>query len=198
MISGLLLSAGLSSRFGSPKALASINNTRAILFLLEKMISTRIDEIIVILGADCEQIEPCLFKHKKIRVVYNKDYKFGQTSSVQTGLNNVHKDTLGFMIFPVDCPFIANRTVDTLIEHFKTQKSKILIPSCAGRRGHPPVFDICFKKDILGLSSSRGINEVMSAHAALTQIVELTDYGITSSFNTPEELTAVKKAIQIS
>jgi len=200
MISGILLSAGLSSRFGSPKALAVINNTPAITFLLEKLIATPLGEIIVVLGADRQQIEPCLFKHKMIQVVYNKDYKLGQTSSVQTGLRSIDPKASGFMILPVDCPFISTSTVEIMIGCFQTGRDpQIQIPAYQNHRGHPPVFDIRFKDEILNLDPSRhGIHEMLHNHPASVLTVELNDPGITQSFNTPEEFARIKKTMAIS
>jgi molybdenum cofactor cytidylyltransferase len=199
MISGILLSAGSSSRFGSPKALASIDHMPAIIYLLEKLITTSLDEIIVVLGADSQQIEPCLFKHKKIRVVHNKDYKFGQTSSVQTGLRSLAPDASGFMILPVDCPFIQEYTVDAVIARFKLDRPPgVIIPAYQNHRGHPPVFDIRFKDEILKLDPSHGINEVLHAHPASVITFEFDDPGIAQSFNTPEEFKEIKKIFQIA
>ena len=198
MTSGILLSAGLSSRFGSPKALAQIRTTPAIVFLLEKLINSPLTEIIVVLGAEHQQIEPCLFKHTKIKVVYNKDYKFGQTSSVRAGLKCVSKTTSGFLVLPVDCPFIKATTVESMIARFeKIKPASILIPTHKYHRGHPPTFDICFKDEILALNLSLGINEILRAHPGSIETIELDDPGITQTFNTPDELAQIKKTMGI-
>jgi molybdenum cofactor cytidylyltransferase len=198
MISGLLLSAGLSSRFGSPKALACIDSSPAIIFLIEKLLRTSLDEIIVVLGADNQQIEPCLFKHKTIRVVYNKDYNFGQTSTVQTGLKSASAGSLGFMILPVDCPFIKAQTVEAVIQRFTTEHPRILIPTFQDHRGHPPVFDIRFKESILKLDPSQGVDTLLHMHPEEIATIELDDPGIRQSFNTPEELAEIKKSMGIT
>jgi molybdenum cofactor cytidylyltransferase len=196
MVSGILLSAGLSSRFGSPKALAPIDNTPAIVYLLENLIETPLHEIIVVLGADSQQIELCLFKHKMIRVVYNKDYKLGQTSTVQTGLKAAAPGALGFMILPVDCPLIKTETVTALVERFQITRPEILIPTHRNHRGHPPVFDMRFKEPLLALDPSHGINDFLHSHADSVQTVDMNDPGITQSFNTPEEFAQIKRTIQ--
>jgi molybdenum cofactor cytidylyltransferase len=198
MVSGLLLSAGLSSRFGSPKALAPIDHSPAIIFLIEKLLKTSLKEIIVVLGADRQQIEPCLFKHKTIRVVYNKDYNLGQTSTVQTALRSLSPEAKGFMVLPVDCPFIAAQTVEAMIERFKdTPPGRILIPAYQDHRGHPPVFDIRFKDPILQLDTASGINTILHDHPESITTVDLNDAGITQSFNTTQKFYEIKKTIGI-
>lgn len=191
MISCIILAAGLSSRFGSPKALATINESPAITFLLKNICSSRIDEIIVVLGSDSDAIEPHLFKHKLIRVVYNNDYKFGQTSSVQTGLKALSSHTDAFMILPVDCSFIQTKTIDKLIEHYIRNHPQILIPAFNLKKGHPPVFKQELKENILKLSYAEGLNKITQNPAYSTETLELPDPGIIQTFNTPDELARI-------
>ena len=193
MISGIVLSAGESSRFGSPKALALINGQPAITFLIEKLLQTRLSEIIVVLGADSVKIQTHVFKHKLIHIVYNNDYKFGQSSSVKAGLKALSPNTEKFMLIPIDGPFIKAETIDQLITIFEREQPKILIPTFENHRGHPPIFNITFKEQIQKLGHSLGINHILKNNAQLIKTIELKDPGITDSFNTPEEFATIKK-----
>ena len=65
------------------------------------------------------EIQPSIFIHSRIRVVYNKDYYFGQTSSVQAGWREADNSSKGIMFLPVDCPLVQASTIDTIIDHFK-------------------------------------------------------------------------------
>ena len=100
MISCILLTAGESKRFGSPKALADIGQNKAIQLLQQKLLQSIVDEIIIVTGASESLIKPYVLNHSKVRLVHNKDYKFGQTSSFQTGLSIVDKNSFGFMLLP--------------------------------------------------------------------------------------------------
>lgn len=197
MVSGIVLAAGLSTRFGSPKALADIQGKPAVTFLLEKLIQSRISEIIVVTGAHQEKIQPLIFKHTMIRVVYNKHYKFGQTSSVQTGLNSLSGPSTGFMLLPADCPFVKVSTIDTLINDFTKNKPAILIPTFENRKGHPPVIDIKFKEQIQNLDHSQGINSILQSHTEEIRTLEIQDAGIRQTFNTPEELSRIIKSTSV-
>src|SRR3989338_3666132 len=75
MISCILLSAGLSSRFGSPKALGLLDPSLTVIERVQQMlVSSRLDEIVIVLGFRHTRIKPYVLNHKKIKVVYNKDY----------------------------------------------------------------------------------------------------------------------------
>jgi CTP:molybdopterin cytidylyltransferase MocA len=73
----------------------------------------------VVLGAHARQIQPSIFIHSRIRVVYNKDYYFGQTSSVQAGWREADDSSQGVMFLPVDCPLVQASSIDQIIHHFK-------------------------------------------------------------------------------
>ena len=190
----MLFRSGLSSRFGSPKALATIADTPAIAFLLKKLCASQVAEIIIVLGAESALIELSIFKHKIIRVAHNNDYKLGRTSSVQTGLRAASATARGFMLLPVDCPFVSMRTIDRLIERFMNAQPMLLIPTHQGRKGHPPIFRSDVKNDILKLKSSQGLNEITNNPVYMAETLELPDFGITQTFNTPDELARILRS----
>ncbi len=111
MISLILLRGGVSSRFGSPKALAPWGAGVLIAHLQDMLLSTNLDEIIIVLGSSAQQIKPLVLKHNKIKVVYNKDYKFGQTSSFKAGLQEVSASAQAVGLLPVDFPLIKKETI---------------------------------------------------------------------------------------
>lgn len=185
MISCILLAAGLSQRFGSPKALAQIHHQPAILHIQQTLLKSSCNEIIIVLGAAMEMIQPYVLNHKRIRIVYNKDYNFGQTSSIKAGIKAVDNAALGLMFWPVDCPLINASSVDTLIECFLKESPAILIPTYQDKRGHPPLFHKKLKEEILNLPLDKGLNSLFLKHQICE--MEINDAGIIKSFNTKEE-----------
>src|SRR3989338_2338939 len=192
MISCLLLSAGFSSRFGSPKALARLNGQTLIEHLQKLLLSTQLHEIIIVLGHGAEEIKPFLFKHKKITVVYNKDYKFGQTSSFKCGLKDVTAQATGILLLPVDYPVIKAETFDTLITLFEKKKPVALIPSYQDQKGHPPILNVGLKNEFLALKDSVGVNTVFHHHRDDVTVLPVDDAGVLKSFNTKEESDHLK------
>lgn len=186
MVSCILLSAGESRRFGSPKALVDLRGTTAIGTIQQTLVDCRVDEVIVVLGAQANLIEPHVFNHNKVRVVHNKDYKLGQTSSFQAGVASVDKNASGILLLPVDCPFVRGTTIDKIIEDFTKTNPSILVPVCGGRRGHPPVFNVSLKQEILDLPTDQGINVLFERFPPVT--IEINDPGILRTFNTPQEI----------
>jgi molybdenum cofactor cytidylyltransferase len=192
MVSCILLTAGDSHRFGSPKALADIHSKKAIELLQNKLISSLVNEIVIVTGAHENLIKPYVFNHSKVRLVYNKDHKFGQTSSFQTGLAAVDPNATGLMLLPIDCPFILTATIDELVGYFLQKDPALLIPTYQSKRGHPPIFHSKLKNEILSLPVEQGLNSLMLKHQVHT--IEINDDpGIIQTFNTKEELEEILK-----
>ena len=154
------------------------------------LLQSTCDEIIVVLGAHADQIQPSIFIHSRIRVVYNKHYNFGQTSSVQAGWREADNSSKGIMFLPVDCPLVQASSINKIIDHFKKNDPDILIPTYQNKKGHPPIFHQRLKSKILDLPMNLGLNSLFHDHPP--QTIEIDDPGIIKSFNTPQELEEIK------
>ncbi len=192
MIHCLLLSAGESSRFGQPKALAPFGRETVVEHLLKVLISSNVDGTTVVLGHGDDLIRPFILKHININVVYNKDHKFGQTSSFCAGLRSLNNDVDAVLLLPVDYPLVKAKTINALIDCFRARGSRIVIPSFRGRKGHPPLFSLSLKPEFLALDNGQGINTVAHRHQESSVVLEVDDPGVVRTFNTPEEFSALK------
>lgn len=191
MISCIILTAGESTRFGSPKALARINSKTVIEFTLQNLLKTKIDEIIVVLGAEAPLIAPYVLKNKKIKTVLNKDYKLGQTSSFKAGLAALNPNTEGVLLLPVDIPLIQPKTFDVLIEVFLKNPFLILVPVYKNKKGHPPVFSKKLFQEFKDLKNNEPLSTVLRAREAETLQLPVANPEVIQSFNTPEEFQEI-------
>jgi len=187
MLSCILLTAGQSQRYGSPKALAEIDGKTLIELHQQRLINTHILEVIVVTGSHATEITPFLFNHKHINVVYNKDHNFGQTSSFKAGLKLVSVESEGAFLLPVDYPFIKESSFVSIQEQFVKLQSPIIIPTFQGVKGHPPLFSRHLFEEILSLDNTQGLNSIAKKHKEDTFLLEVDDPGVTQTFNTVEE-----------
>jgi|GEM_PF-1517393 len=190
MISCVLLVAGDSSRFGSPKALARLGAVTVLEFLLNKLILTDVAEVVLVLGAHAQEIRPHVLKHPMVKIIYNEDYKEGQTFSFKAGLSVVSSSSCGIMLLPIDYPFIQIDTFTMLVRDFETHRPHILIPTYNLQKGHPPIFSSELKKKFFILDNNLGINEMAHQHKFITLPVK--DEGVIATFNTPDEFSSLK------
>ena len=202
MVSCILLSAGLSTRFGSPKALATIRGVTVIERLQRILIESHVGEVIVVLGAEAEKIRPFLLNDKKLKPVYNADYRLGQTSSVKTGIKVILNESCGIMLWPIDYPLIRKETIDQLTLEFLTRRPSVLIPTYTNRKGHPPIFHVSLKTKLLTIDNHMGINSLQRQFSTLKELqpcsylLSVDDPGILCTFNTPEEFTIIRNQIE--
>ena len=84
-VAGLILAAGESRRMGFPKALLKYGK-ETFLDTLCGLFAQRCSPVIVVLGANAEQIRDC--SRRPATFVVNRDYLSGQTSSMQCGLRS--------------------------------------------------------------------------------------------------------------
>ena len=99
MISSILLAAGLSSRMkGENKLIKEIKGIPLINYSIKNILASSVDEIVVVTGYESEKVENIIGKHKKIKFVYNKDFKNGISSSIKKGLNTISNKAEAFFI----------------------------------------------------------------------------------------------------
>ena len=194
MLSCIVLAAGESHRFGdSPKALALINGKTAIRSLIDKLLKTSLEEIIVVLGARADQIVPHLPTDPRVRRTLNPDYKEGQTSSLKKGLGELRPETSAFLFLPVDLPLLKTETVDSLINAYAQKKPRILIPVFEEKNGHPPIFCADLIKEFVALDNNQPLYTIQRRHADDILKIPVSDPGAVLSFNTPQELEKILK-----
>lgn len=194
MLSCILLAAGQSQRFGSVKALVERDGQTIITLLQKALLDANFNEIVVVLGAHADKIEPFLLNHSRVTIVYNKDHKFGQTSSFQCGLRKVSDQIHGIALLPVDFPLLQAATLREIGDAYLSSSSKIVIPSYKGRRGHPPIFPYDLKKEFLTLDVQEGLNTIQHRYEDRCMEFEVDDPAVITSFNTPLEWEEIKRA----
>jgi len=193
MVSCILLAAGESKRFGSAKPLARLGPGTVIEHIQRSLLGTRLCEIIVTLGAQADAIVPHILKDPRIKHVLNKDYGLGQTSSFKTGLNAVQPESRAVMLLPADMPLIHPLTFDLLLDTFMKTSPLILLPTYQGKNGHPPVFSMSLKQEMLGMKNEEPLSGIQHKYSSGVLKVPVDDEGIILSFNTPEELKELVK-----
>jgi molybdenum cofactor cytidylyltransferase len=172
VIAGIILAAGESRRMGFPKALLAYRGEN-FLDTLIGLFSDRCGEVIVVLGAEAERIRSGT--SRPAQFVVNPDYPQGMTTSLQCGLRAVSPQAEGVLFTLVDHPAVSPATLDAILY---SPRPLLRVPRFQDRRGHP----IWFRRDLipefLSIPAGGAARDVVRAHAAETEFVELDDPGI--------------------
>src|SRR5580692_3150975 len=84
----IVLAAGASTRFGSPKQLVRVNGRPLLHLAVSRAVEIAGQSVTVVLGANAAQLAP-LLRHTPASVVINRDWSEGMGSSVRTGIAQV-------------------------------------------------------------------------------------------------------------
>jgi molybdenum cofactor cytidylyltransferase len=191
MIVAVVLAAGESSRMGRPKALLPIDGVRFIEKIVAALKSTRVDEIITVLGHNAEEMWQKI-SDLAVTIVVNPNYKQGQLSSLIAAINSIQssKDCVsvdGILVHLVDHPYINPDLVNLMIDRFYETKKLIVVPRYQGRRGHPVIFSRALFAELLAAPIDQGAKAVVQAHRGDTLEIDTEDEGVTIDIDTPEE-----------
>src|ERR1051325_11743777 len=191
MIVAVVLAAGESSRMGRPKALLPVDGVRFIERIVTTLKSTRVSEVIVVLGHNPEEMRPKI-DDLPITIVITPDYKQGQLSSLIAAVRHIEAAPDsgrfdGILVHLVDHPFIDGNLVDLMIEKFIETGKPIVVPTFNGRRGHPVIFSRKLFPEILAAPLEQGAKAVVYAHRDDTLEIPTDHQGVTIDIDTPEE-----------
>jgi len=126
VVAAVVLAAGASTRFGSPKQRLLLGE------VLGRVRAARsIDEIVVVLGA--HEVET------DARIVPCADWERGPGASLRCGLDALGPEVGAAAVVLADGPDLAPAAVDRLVEAWRAGRGEVLAASYGGVRGHPVV-----------------------------------------------------------
>ena len=187
MIAAIVLAAGYSSRMGRFKPLLPIGRFTAIERVLDLLVAAGVGGIAVVTGHRAEALEPVL-AGKGVHAVHNLHYDRGMYSSIAVGVASLAAEVEACFVLPADMPLVRPRTIERLMEAYRSRPGLILYPVFQGRRGHPPL--ICRKvfTEILRGDEPGGLRALLARHEHGAGEIEVVDEGIHLDLDTPADL----------
>lgn len=191
MIAAIVLTAGESSRMGSPKALLSFEGKPFIERIVTVLKASKVGKIVVVLGFHAEEIKPRI-RQLPVSIVVNRDYAKGQLSSMIAAIQSLEAEQAGekvdgALIHLVDHPFLNRSLIDEMIDVFYESKKLIVVPRYKGRRGHPVLFAQRLFPELLSAPLDQGAKVVVHSHRDETLEIDTEDEGVVIDIDTPEE-----------
>jgi len=191
MIAAVILSAGESSRMGSPKALLPVDGKSFIEGIIATLRRCRVGKILVVLGHHAAEIGPEI-RDLPVTVVINRDYRRGQLSSLIAAIKSLTVETAGesvegLLLHLVDHPFLSPAVVNAMIEGFYQTGKLIVVPTYRGKRGHPVLFSRDLFEELLEAPLDQGAKSVVHAHRDDTLEIPTEEEGVVVDIDTPED-----------
>jgi molybdenum cofactor cytidylyltransferase len=186
MISAVVLAAGKGTRLEGCKQLVRVGGKPLLEHALDNLRASKIDEIVVILGAYADEIKRQV-RFDRERVVINPDYSAGIATSIQTGLRAI--DAEAVLMVLADQPYVAPQTIDLLIAEYRRTQASIVIPTYNGLRGNPVLVDKALFPELMNLRGDIGCRAIFDGHAGAMMKVPVNDHGILIDIDTREDVT---------
>ena len=137
----LILAAGQSSRFGSPKQLAFLGKNTLLQIVIKKAWGIAIPSykrsVSVVLGAHSEQIKSHLRScdyFDNINILDNNQWQTGLSSSIQRGIQQSNADAV--LILLADQPFIHTYELEKLIRVGLNHPSQAAAATYSDKNSH--------------------------------------------------------------
>ncbi len=160
----MVLAAGSSSRFGSPKQLADIAGRPMLARSLDTVSQlARRHAITVVLGAHAERLEP-LVRAAACSVAFNPDHAQGMASSIRVGLAQAPFDARGVLIALADQVAVTAEDLRQLVARWEQQPDRIVAAQYAGTIGVPAIFPSDLFRELAELQGDRGARVVLMRH----------------------------------
>lgn len=190
----VILAAGESRRMGplGPKALCRIGNLSLIEHIIGQYRRAGTAKPIVVLGCRAAQIR-ALAALKKARIVVNRRYRSGRTSSFQSAVRAV--DAVAWFLHPVDVPLAGVDAVRRLLRAFREERGadKIFLPSFRKRCGHPALIDASLKSEILAMKPDDPLRDLIFRDRERIRFVPVRSRGILLDVDTPDDLRTLQR-----
>ncbi len=196
-VSAVLLAAGASSRFGSPKLLAEIEGEPILRRVARTFESAGFDEVLVVLpSGEDGGLEDLLRKVLKdvpgpVQCVGNPGWKAGMFTSVKVGLAAVAATGLSthVAVSPADLPFLRKESLRTILAAAASLGERTLaVPTHAGRRGHPLLFSTALIPRVLSWPDDRRLSDLLGEADLRVRHLDGFADGIHRDVDRPEDL----------
>ncbi len=163
-VAAVVLAAGASSRFGSPKQLLDWQGQPLLRHVVLQTLSAPVQQVVVVVGAHFEEVAMIL-QGLPVTMVYNRDWEQGQSTSMQAGLRACAPETQAVLFVLGDQPALPSELSQRLVAAHRQTLAPIVAPRHLGRRGNPVLFDRACFGELLSISGDSGGRSLFKKHA---------------------------------
>jgi molybdenum cofactor cytidylyltransferase len=175
---GIILAAGISSRFGQPKQLLQLKNKCLLDWVLDAALASQLQKVIVVLGYEYNKILQALatkVNHPRLQVLINHRYLEGQSQSLQIGLLEICQSFASVMFLLGDQPMLSPDTINIMLNEFWNSEKDICVPVYKGKRGNPTIFSQMMYEKLFTIHGDIGARDIIQANPSRVLTIEVND-----------------------
>ena len=191
---GIILAAGISKRFGTPKQLVNIKGSYMIEYVIRASLSSKLHKVFLVLGHHQNKILKAIteniksFQNSQLELVNNHQYRQGMSSSVRAGLSSAN-DSFGSVMFLLgDQPMVDSMLIDLMLKRFYKSDKNICAPVYKGKRGNPTIFSRKYFNLLQSMEGDSGGRDIITANPDDVLKIETDSPGCVYDIDTIDDL----------
>lgn len=185
-LAAIILAAGAGRRFGKPKWQIALRASTFLASIIENLSCLQLAEIVCVCRDDAIRIHGDAIGSVRLVVNANAD-KGGIMSSIVCGVGELAAHD-GYLIYPVDHPFVQSDTLVALECNFKSHPDGVIVPKYHNLRGHPIIMPQSMALNVPPYDISGGLKRWLQLTKAKQYEVAVEDDGILKNINCPSDL----------
>lgn len=185
----IVLAAGASTRFGSPKQLVRLAGRPLLHTVVTRAAEVTGNALIVVLGSGADQLAP-LLKHCAGTVVINRDWREGLASSIRAGVARLPCACTGALLLLADQAGVTTDDLRRLAGTWRKQPQRMAAALYAGTVGAPAIFPRSLFTELAALRGDAGARAVLRRGADTLARVPMPSAAL--DVDTPEDLLALE------
>ena len=183
----IVLAAGMSARMGNEnKLMLPWRNTTIIRQVVETTVKVFGNDLLVVGGHQYRHLTDHLSDLTN-RIIYNEDYRCGQSTSVKKGLAKVNNGYIGAMFLLGDQPLIQTEILESLLTAFKINQASAVYPTYNNKRGNPTIFHRKLFSRLMQIEGDRGGRLILEEKKADVLAVPVNTNTVLKDIDTKED-----------
>jgi len=184
-IVGVVLGAGKSSRFGTPKQLLPFGDTTLLGQAVRNANASALDRVVVVLGRASKELRVTV-DFGRAEVVENTAYGTGCASSLLAGLDAAGEDCEAIALLLGDQPGVRAEFIDHVIATWQQKRPWAAVTSYLGNLGHPFAFAREAFGELRSLHGDKAVWKLIEAHPERVSRVEISAH-LPPDVDTPKD-----------
>jgi molybdenum cofactor cytidylyltransferase len=181
----IVLAAGASTRFGSPKQLVRVQGRPVLHLVVARATEIAGHAVIIVLGAHAAELAP-LLRHSPATIVVNREWPEGLASSIRVGIARLPPTCDAALLLLADQVAVSAEDLRRLASTWRRQPQSIVAAQYEGITGPPVIFP---RADFPTLSELRGDQGARTLlHRSRDRVVRVPITSAAIDIDRPEDL----------
>lgn len=198
-VAGLLLAAGSSTRMQRPKQLLPVGGETLLGRSLKEALNSDLDTVVLVLGHKAKEIRRelgPLLSHPKVKIIENRYYRKGISSSIMAGLSEIEGSHDHVMVLLADLPHIDSNLINLLLQKYLDSHLPIGAIKVKNRRSHPVIFSRELYPELYELRGDVGARALFERYGHKVCLVESESPYDDRDIDTPEDYAQFQRSLK--